>query len=36
LDRGDDPEAHIDGEAITLPQKIQVKLIPHSLKVITG
>jgi YegS/Rv2252/BmrU family lipid kinase len=36
LDRGDDLEAHIDGEAITLPKKIQVKLIPHSLKVITG
>ncbi|MFC2155116.1 diacylglycerol/lipid kinase family protein [Acidobacteriota bacterium] len=36
LDLDEGEEAHIDGEAVTLPKKIMVKLNPHSLKVITG
>jgi len=36
LDLDEDEEAQIDGEAITLPKKIQVKLNPHSLQVIAG
>lgn len=36
IDSGEDVEAHIDGEAITLPKKLEIKVNPQSLKVITG
>jgi YegS/Rv2252/BmrU family lipid kinase len=36
LDSGKEMEAHIDGEVTTLPDKLEIKVNPHSLRVITG
>lgn len=36
VDSGDEIEAHIDGEVATFPDKLEIKVNPHSLRVITA